>query len=450
MSAGLLLSPPESRSAADSPPLVKPCVPRRVRSPIISATRGDHSAIYCFLTGVLGPPHSRAEFKAALEDPFYEPCDRLLLRRNGQIYGHVHLTHRVVQFGSVPIPVAGLDRLAIDPQRRGRGLGMHLLQAAEQRMLQDGAVLGLLRTSIPHFFRRTGWALCGRPSYRAAGARALLAQLLDYGIHQERQRRFQIRPWRRWEEAGLMRIYDENRAGSFGFSERSRAYWQWLLRRHAYDQLYVALQGSNLWNPEVTDQAMVGYAAIQGDKIVELMTVRGRERAAARLLARVCGDAIEHDRQNVVLHAPPGSRLFRFFDQARGSRPEGPAERGAVSMARLLDPRAFLRLLCGPLQHRAEQAGLPRPMMLGLLVEGRKYKLEITRQGIAVSTNHVSRNYLRLNVCDFTRLLLGQLDYEQALAEGRLEASTAFARDSGAVLFPHLPLWRPPWDDLPA
>ena len=55
-----------------------------------------------------------------------------------------------------------------------------------------------------------------------------------------------------------------------------------------------------------------------------------------------------------------------------------------------------------------------------------------------------------MNVADFTRLLLGQLDWEAALAEGRLECSTALAREAGRALFRSLPLWRPPWDDLPA
>ncbi len=53
-------------------------------------------------------------------------------------------------------------------------------------------------------------------------------------------------------------------------------------------------------------------------------------------------------------------------------------------------------------------------------------------------------------MADFTRLVLGQLDWDQALAEGRLEPSTALARQAGQVLFPPLPLWRPPLDDLMA
>jgi hypothetical protein len=31
-----------------------------------------------------------------------------------------------------------------------------------------------------------------------------------------------------------------------------------------------------------------------------------------------------------------------------------------------------------------------------------------------------------------------------------LECSTALAHEAGRALFPSLPLWRPPWDEMPA
>ena len=119
-------------------------------------------------------------------------------------------------------------------------------------------------------------------------------------------------------------------------------------------------------------------------------------------------------------------------------------------MARLLAPLKLLRLLCGAFTRRAERAGLPRPLELGLSVDGQKYLLEITRQGTRAVSHRLGRSYLKLNVADFTRLLLGQLDWPRALSEGRVEASTGLAQEAAPVLFPRLPLWRPPWDDLRA
>ncbi len=69
-----------------------------------------------------------------------------------------------MQFGPVQIPVAGLDWLAVAANCRRQGLGSHLLLAAERQMARAGILVGLLRTRAPRFFRRSGWAVCGRHS----------------------------------------------------------------------------------------------------------------------------------------------------------------------------------------------------------------------------------------------------------------------------------------------
>lgn len=415
------------------------------RAPVTPASGGDHPAIYYFLAAVFQGP-TRNEFRSSLEDPFYEPHDRLLIKQGDRITGHVHLTHRVMQFGPVRIPVARLGWLATLPECRGRGQGRRLLAEAERRMAQSGALVGWLHTAIPRFFRRTGWALCGRHSYSRAGARAVLARLLDRGL--PRRRRLQIRPWRRWEQAALVRIYNQKLDGSYGALERTDAYWRWLIRREAHDQIYVALDGPDPLDLEETSTRIAGYAATRGERIVELIVEPKWRRAAADLLARCCRDAIEHDRQTVVLYAPPTSALHKLFRQAGGLWHHHETDRGEVHMARLLDPLRLLRRLGEEFHRRAERGGLPLPMELGLLADGKKYQLEIHRCGARALGRRVGRSYLELNVADFTRLVLGQLDWDRAVAEGRLRASTELAARAGPLLFPRLPLWHPPLDEL--
>jgi hypothetical protein len=53
-------------------------------------------------------------------------------------------------------------------------------------------------------------------------------------------------------------------------------------------------------------------------------------------------------------------------------------------------------------------------------------------------------------VADFTRLVLGQIDWDCAVAEKRIEPSTSLAQQAGRALFPRLPLWLPPLDELMA
>jgi predicted N-acetyltransferase YhbS len=445
---------------------------RRVRLPVLGARGGDHATIYYFLQSIFqGPP--RTEFHAALQDPFYEPTDRLLLWQKRRIAAHVHLTHRTMHLGATTIPVAGLTALGVAPEHRSQGFGTHLLRAAESRMTAAGALVGVLRTSLPHFFRRTGWALCGQPSYRRADARSLLARLLARGLIPRPRRRLHIRPWLQWEQAGLARIYrqnvlpaendDDSTAGrgppgfrppagcaAYGPLQRTTPYWRWLVNRHGYDQLYVALDGPQQLELGEISTRIVGYAVTRGEQILELMAAPGCPRAAVELLARCCGDAIEHDRHCVLLHAPPWCPLFEIFDEAGGCGPARGAEHGEVYMARLLDPLELLRRLCGQFERRAVAARLSRPLDLGLLREGQKFQLELGREGITATSQRLGRSYLRLNVADFTRLVFGQLDWEAAIADSRLECSTALAREAGRALFPAVPLWRPPWDDSPA
>jgi hypothetical protein len=242
---------------------------------------------------------------------------------------------------------------------------------------------------------------------------------------------------------------DGTMAGGHGPLERTSAYWHWLLNRRGYDQLYVALDGPQQLELGEISTRIVGYAVTRGEQILELMAAPDCPRAAVELLARCCGDAIEHDRHCVLLHAPPWSPLFEIFDEAGGCGPPRAAER-EVYMMRILDPLELLRRLCDQFEQRAAAAHLSRPLDLGLLREGQKFQLELGRDGVAATSQRLGRSYLRLNVADFTRLVFGQLDWEAALADGRLECSTALAREAGRALFPAIPLWRPPWDDSPA
>jgi GNAT superfamily N-acetyltransferase len=446
-------------SSRSTESILQKTVHRRVRLPLVSAKACDHAIIGCFLRSVFEGP-SPAEFQASLDDPFYEPRDRLLLRHWREIVAHVQIAHRTMLFGPVCIPVANLGWLGVAAGHRGQGLATHLLREAENQMRRDGALLGMVRTSIPRFFRSRGWVTCGQASYRRAAACAIRAVLLECGLIPRPKQRLHIRPWLRWEQAALARIYASCEA--YGPLERTHAYWQWLLSRHGHDRVYVALEGPEQLELGEISTCVVGYAATRGEQIVELMTAPDRPRAAAELLARCCDDAVENDRHSVLLHAPPSHWLLRVFDEAGGSGAAPTFDRGEVCMIRLLDPLELLRRLAGEFDRRAAEAGLPRHCLfqavahrgekcgLGLMVEGRKYRLELGGRGVVAASQRVGRSYLAMNRGDFTRLLLGQLDWETATADGRIECSTALAREAGRVLFPSLPLWRPPWDDLPA
>ena len=53
-----------------------------------------------------------------------------------------------------------------------------------------------------------------------------------------------------------------------------------------------------------------------------------------------------------------------------------------------------------------------------------------------------------MNDADFTRLLMGHLDINEAVEAGRVQASTRVGQEMAAALFPRLPLWRAPLDEV--
>jgi len=436
-------------AAAGTAEFVLPLEPSARLAPVeapdvVVANAGDHAGIYRFLVEVFqGPP--REAFYASLDDPFYEPSDRLVVKSGHQVVAHLHLTRRVVRFGRSSFAAAGVNGVGTLAEYRGRGYAGQLLRVAHRLLDEERTPLAILRTTEPHFFRPFGWVVCGRHSHAQASTRGLLAQLQLSKMYQ-RERRLQVRPWRQVELAGLLRLYQKCVPQQYGGYERTEAFWRWLVNRQLFDGLLVAVDPNG--TDEESDGTIVGYAITREDRVLEVMVDPARPGAALRLLGRTCREAIERDYHSIHLHAPPDSPLFDYFDRADGERVDGESHQGRVYMMRLRDPIGLLRSLVGELRERADAAGLGRPCELGFVIDGRKYQFALTRRGVKVGREKVGRSHLKLSGPDFVRLLLGHLDLSKAFADGRLKASTRVAQTTTEQLFPQLPLWRPPLDDL--
>ncbi len=425
---------------------------------------GDHPSIHQFLLSIFQGP-STAEFCAQQEEPLYEPSDRLIVKSGYHVVSHVRLSKREMHFGDLVLPVSGVSELATAPEYRAQGCASAVLAAADRKMVEDGAVMGMLRTGNPHFYLKRGWTVCPRHCFSTAGPRAILSHLsateptesdflsdhlLDSGILGGPRRRLNIRLWRHVERGALMRLYDENAPGTYGALNRNEAYWRWLINRRGYDRIYVAIDGPNKLELDDEQVPIVGYAAMKEGRIAELMTVPDHPRAARQLLARACGDAIERDYHSVRLDAPPGHPLHQAIVEAGGRFKHHEAENGEVFMVKLFDPLAFLERLLPQLHERAKAADLPRPCELGITLNDEKYRLVVNRRGVKLSPGKLGRSYLGCNRSVLTQLLLGHLKVKDATESGRLETSTQVATEIAGILFPPLPLWRPPLDDLPA
>lgn len=414
------------------------------------AGAGDHAGIHQLLAAIFHAP-SRDDFASSLEDPFYEPCDRLVVKRGMQVLGHVHLAQRVVRFGGEGLPATALHRLGVAPEFRGRDYGRRLLEQADLSMAADGSILGLLTTRIPHYFRKSEWVVCMRHSHAQVGARDLLAQLsvrgyAPHGVDDE----VTIRPWRHVELPSLVRLYQERTDKAYGPYERTEAYWRWLVNRYA-DNIFVALAGPKRFDFDFDDGSIVGYVVQRDDAILEVVASDKLPGVKERLLARACGDAIERDHHVVRLHLAPDEPLWSAVETAGGMLHRTEACDGEVTMVKLFDQPEFLRRLLPALHDRMRDTRneeLARATELGIMVGEFRLCLALSRRSVKLTNGTSTKASIRLSAADFTRLLLGHLDIEEASASGRLKASSQRALRLASALFPRLPLWHLPLDDL--
>lgn len=423
------------------------------RFPLAPATAADHVAVRQFL-GSIFQDSADDQFAASVVSPGYRPRDRLLIKHQRRIVGHVLGKQRSMGFGSTQLPAVVLEGLGVLPEHRGLGLGYRLLEAAEKRAVESGAVIGFLSTNIPEAFREKGWVCCGGPCRSRAGIHDLLAELSRRGFQHRMQTRFNIRPCRRMELGGLARIYRENTAGLFGPPARNEKDWLWLAGSRGYDEILVALDGPDPAPPGDYAARVVGYAVTYRDQIVEFFCSSRYPKVDVHLLTRACRDAIDRDHCAISFDGPAANRLHKLFRSVNGRREHTDnrfaADRGRIRMAKVLNPMKLLRTSAGVLRRRLLAADFPLPLDLGLAIDNRKYRLEITPRECQVVARSVGRSYLTMNAPDFTRLILGRFDWRQADHRRRLEPSTQVALQARRVLFPRLSLWWPSLEDLPA
>ena len=421
---------------------------------VVAGRAGDHHAVHRLLVSLLHQP-TAAEFQAQVEDPFYEPTDRLLVKRDEQVVAHARLTHREMHYGEKLVPISTLSDLVVLPEYRDEPCATELLRAAERTMLASGTKLAFHRTQTPDLFLPRGWTICTRHSYSIAGAREILSTL-----HEQESCThdplapdvppISIRIWRHVEEAALTRLYVGQTRNSYGPLVRSDAYWRWLISRRAYDRIYVAIEGPDKFELDDTLTPIVGYAVMREGQILELVTADQRMDVAVQLLARACGDAIEYDFHYVRLDAAPDHPLHQTIANSGGRRCHHESDNGEVIMAKLFDPLAFLQACFEELHQRAKSAAWDLPCDLGLLIDGEKFCLSVRKRTVKLVAGKLGRSYLECGSDDLTQMLLGHIDIASAVDAGRLAASTRVAIDTASVLFPRLPIWHPSFDDMPA
>lgn len=450
---------PATTAHSDAKPVTQPLVGRPLRAAwreLPSAVSvhvcgdGDHYAAHEFLRRTAQRP-TDDEFNAQLERPGYAPDQRLTLLEGERIVGHVLCTPRVVAMGQAArVPTAELSQLCIASDRRRRGYGSALAEAALAHAQRGGAFVGTLRTRSPEFYQRLGWSLGTRHSWSSACPRDVLSLLSATTSSAS----LQVRVWRQVEQDALQRLHLDALMRQPGLVQRDDETWRWLASCHAFDRIYVAVDNSPGIEPDAPD-SIVAFAIVRGGRIVESTSYAGRDDAMAELLRRVCYDAIESDEMEVRCDGPVDSPLHSLLQDSGGRHFHVQADRDLVNMVRIPSIADYLGSLREELDLRATAGRLPRPSELGLAVTMPSGKVEKTRIALAkkstqIAAGKVGRSYLAGDWSVVQQWLLGRCSLHELLDDGRLEASTQTAFDLAKVLLPSLHACRAALEDVNA
>ena len=400
-------------------------------------SEADHEAVYQTLLHVFHGP-DRDSFLGALSDPSYRPDQRLLVKVDGRVASHVHLTERRIRFGEALIPLNGLMWVGTLPEYRGLGFAQNLIRLANDRARETGAVLQALTTGMSQFYRPLGWGVCGRQVLGKVLSRNLPPT--GDGLVETKGGPWHVRPWRQVELNDLMALYDLQYSGTTGTVARSEDYWRWMIGRRYAHVIWVACQG----------EMVHGYAFVKDHRVLELASHPAHPLALRALLGRIRAEALERAYPEVLVHAPADHPALEAVRQASGKVIDQEEFEGTTSMFHVPDIGRFLTAILPELAARAAQEGATLPLDLGLTVEDRRWLIHLAASGARIEPDKLSRRHLTLSPAAMVRLALGHTGIDRALAEDGVESSTSTAVDVARLLFPPRPIWRSPLDGATA
>ena len=401
-------------------------------------SEADHEAIFQALMHVY-PGGDREAFFSALGDPSYLPEQRILVKVDGRVVSHVHLTDRSIRYGShSALSMNGVMWVGTLPEYRGLGFAQNLIRLADGRGRENGVATQTLTTRMSRFYRPLGYGVCGRQTVAQTLSRNL-PQVSD-GVAEGRGGFWHVRPWRQVELGDLMRLYDGQFGRTTGTVIRSEDYWRWMIGRRYAHVIWVACQG----------EAVRGYAFVKDHRILEIASDPAHPQALKALLGRVRAEALERAYPQVMVHAPLDHPVIEAIRQASGKVTDLDEAEGSSSMYHIPSLERFLTLAMPELEARVETSGGTGAQELGLTVGDRRWLLHVEAGKSRVEPDKLSRRHLTLTAPALVRLLMGQTDVDQAVDEDGVESSTGTALDTARILFPRRPVWRSPLDALTA
>jgi predicted acetyltransferase len=415
---------------------------------LVFAHASDHALVHALLRAANQSP-SYEDFLTQLDEPSYEPADRLLLQHGKQLIAHVQLAQRMAWFGGVKLRIGSLQDLAVLPEYAQAGCERKLLTVAERQLRDAQSVVGLVRTDRPEPFRAAGWTDVRGQGHSEVSTRDLLAHLsAQAALTSRRPHLLQVRRWRHVEMESVRFVYSEWASHGWGAVHRPEGYWQWLVGRKAHSDLFVAVAGADQWEESQSDSRIVGYGVTAGDKVLELCCLSDYARAAPRLIVRACQDAIEQDHHTLSLHTPATDPLHELLVTAGGTWRNEDRGAGGALLVKLLSPSRWVEAIFPILRHHAKRAAIPRPFEICFGCGAEKYRLIVTRRSSRLVTDEAVDADVRCDAAVFDALLLGNLNIAKAHESGQLQVADEETLQRLAALFPPALFWQSQLDVL--
>ena len=417
---------------------------------VVAGNSGDHALVLQLLSQI-NQTSMAEDFQSRIDDPAYEPSDRILLSRRGQVLGHVQVSRQIAWFQQQRFALARLQDFVALPEYQSAGYAEAMLEVAEQTAAQEGAVVGLIHTDRPNWFREQGWTQCRGQGHTRASTHSILSHF-DAQLAQPRRRRssIEVRAWRHFEIDGLRRIYQQISNNMWGCLQRSEPSWQWLMGRKAHDQVLIAVKrdGKAAQAPHAGQiPHVVGYAVVRDSAIVEMFALPGYPQVPSQLVSRACRDAIDRDHRFLSFHTTAADPMHELLVTAGGSWIGTPAGNGSAWMIKLLSPERWIERLYPLLHQRSREAGINTSQQLAFTVGSDQYRLTLTRRSSRLEKCRAAETQV---ICDgntFLDLLVSNLAFAEAQAAEKLQADDA-TWQLLAVLFPPKLFWQSPFELL--
>ncbi len=401
------------------------------------------------------------DFQSRLDEPLYQPSDRLLVRRADELLGHVQVSKLIGWFHGQRCPIGRLQDFVTLPEYRSSTLDASLLEVAESVAINEGAIIGFVRSDRPEWFEQYGWSRCRGQGHTRANTRAILSHLdAQQSKRQHHCTDFEVRTWRHFELDSILQVYQQLSTNMWGTWQRSLETWQWLVGRKAHDQILIAVETAGAANEDASTSNVgklehlpeqlnvLGYAILRDSCIVEMLTLPGQSAVRAALLTQACRDAIDRDHHFVSLHTPATDPLHELLVTAGGSWIADSAASGGQWMLKLLSPERWIERLYPVLHERAREAGIPRPLVVELSIGGQCHRLTLTRRSSRLESVEPSPVAVQCDWRSFQDLLTSNLTFPEAIAQGRLRTPHLSLLRTLAALFPPKLMWHSPFPML--